>query len=389
MTRIIPSTARGVLLLAALSSARGADLGKLDGDLAPFLGKPKLEMQQLFRGERFPNVVVALDGTVVATWGSRSVRARRSEDGGKTWGPPITIAAPGFQGGGTIVDETTGEIIAFVEAHHPPAPLTVYRSKDNGKTWQEQKGVVIKPDSKGNMPSMHMNEHGITLRHGKHRGRLLRPSRFYAGKNERARWPRHYTNAIYSDDGGKTWQTSEPFPAMGTGEAAVAELSDGTVYYNSRRHWAPPGQNPRRRWSARSYDGGATWTDLAMVEALPDGPQDSNYGCMGGLVRLPIKGRDILLYSNCDSTRGRNHGTVWASFDGGKTWALKRLVFAGGFAYSSLDAGRPGTPSEGWIYLHFEGGPRGGSTIARFNLAWLLEGQPTGDGRIPEWVKSP
>jgi sialidase-1 len=59
-------------------------------------------------------------------------------------------------------------------------------------------------------------------------------------------------------------------------------------------------------------------------------------------------------------------------------------VFDGPSAYSSMNAGRPGTPSEGWIYLHFEGGPGGGSQVARFNLAWLLQGMPTGDGAIPE-----
>jgi sialidase-1 len=100
---------------------------------------------------------------------------------------------------------------------------------------------------------------------------------------------------------------------------------------------------------------------------------------MGGLVRLPIKGKDILIYSNCDSPKGRSHGTVWASLDGGKTWPVKRLVHAGSFAYSSLTAGRPETPSEGWIYLHFESA---GSKVARFNLSWLLEGDKTGNGAV-------
>ena len=105
---------------------------------------------------------------------------------------------------------------------------------------------------------------------------------------------------------------------------------------------------------------------------------------MGGLTRLPIAGRDILIFSNLDTDQAkRERITVWASFDGGKTWPVKRLVFKGPSAYSSLAAGRPGTPSEGLIYLHFEGGPKGGSQVARFNLAWLLEGQPTGDGTLP------
>jgi sialidase-1 len=105
---------------------------------------------------------------------------------------------------------------------------------------------------------------------------------------------------------------------------------------------------------------------------------------MGGLVRLPVAGKDILIFSNIDTAQAkRERATVWASFDGGKTWPKKRLVYDGPSAYSSLAAGRPGTSSEGWIYLHFEGGPSGGSQVARFNLSWLLRGEPTDDGQVP------
>jgi sialidase-1 len=45
----------------------------------------------------------------------------------------------------------------------------------------------------------------------------------------------------------------------------------------------------------------------------------------------------------------RELGTAWASFDGGKTWPIQRLVDKRAFGYSSVDAGRPGTKSEGWI----------------------------------------
>ena len=348
-----------------------------EGKLESFLGEPKLDIQQVHKGNRFPTVVVAVDGTVLAFW--NGVKVRRSEDGGETWGPEIMVAK-GFMGGGVTVNETNGEILAFVEEHHPPGPWTVHRSKDQGKTWAAME-VEVKPDINGRAPSMHMNEHGITLRHGKHKGRLIRPARSYDKGNDRKYWSKHYTNAIYSDDGGKTWNTSDPFPAFGTGEATLAELSDGRIYYNSRRHWAPEGVNPLRRWTAHSTDGGATWKDLSICEVLPDGPQNTNYGCMGGLVRLPIKDKDVLIYSNCDSPGGRHHGTVWASFDGGKTWPVKRLVDAGASAYSSLDAGRPGTKSEGWIYLQYESG---GAKVARFNLSWLLAGEKTGNGELPK-----
>ena len=230
---------------------------------------------------------------------------------------------------------------------------------------------------------MHMNEHGITLRHGKHKGRLIRPSRYYGKKNDRSEWPNHYTNAIYSDDGGRTWQTSDPFPENGTGEATIAELSDGRLYYNSRVHWQERPENTRRR-SAISHDAGQTWKDWQIVDVLPDGHQHRSYGCMGGLVRLPVAGKDILVFSNIDTANAkRERGTVWASFDGGQTWPVKRLVYEGPSAYSSLTAGRPDTPSEGSIYLHFEGGPKGGSQVARFNLSWLIKGTLTGNGSLP------
>ena len=364
-------------IVSLIATLAGAAERSLEGHVDAFLGEPRFSVQQVFRGDRFPNIVTALDGSVLALF--NGVKVRRSEDGGKTWGDEIPIG-DGFMGGGVTVDESDGDIFAFVEKHHPPAELTVHKSADHGQSWAAFE-VEIKPDNKGNVPSMHMNEHGITLRRGKHKGRLLRPSRWYAGKNARQRWPEHYTNAIYSDDGGRTWQTSAPFPAHGTGEATLAELSDGTIYYNSRRHWAPEGENPRRRWTAVSDDGGATWKNLQFRQALPDGPQNTNYGCMAGLVRLPIKDQDILLYSNCDSPDGRNHGTVWVSFDGGQTWPLKRLVEEGAFAYSSITAGRPDTPSAGWIFLMYESG---GAKVARFNLRWLLAGESTGDGKIPQ-----
>ena len=379
-----------ISLTSVVFAQESSELPVVEGSLEAFLGEPEMDLHELFVDERFPNIVVSMEGTLIATWGSSSVRAVRSEDGGETWSNEIEIG-PGIHGGGTTVDEATGNILAFVESGHPPAALTMYRSIDDGKSWQTEL-TEITADENGNIPSMHMNEHGITLRHGEHAGRLIRPSRYYGTKNDKSEWPNHYTNAIYSDDHGATWKTSSQFPENGTGEAAVIELSDGRLYYNSRVHWQERPRNTRRR-CAISNDDGVTWEDWRVVEALPDGHQHRSYGCMGGLVRLPIaakgegKGRDILIFSNLDTDAAkRERATVWASFDGGMTWPVKRLVYDGPSAYSSLTAGRPGTKTEGSIYLHFEGGQANGtgSHMARFNLSWLLEGEETGDGVIPD-----
>ena len=370
-----------------------------DGPISAFQGEARFQLQQLFEGGRQPNVVVAMDGTVLATFvPAEALQVRRSEDGGKTWGGPVTLGKYKhlFSGGGVTVDETSGDIFVFAEKYHwpkNPPPPTVYRSSDHGRTWKIQE-TVIHPMKSGARLTMHMAEHGITLQRGKHKGRLIRPARYYGKTGDRREnFPKMYNTAIYSDDGGKTWFPSAQFPAMGTGEGCVAELSDGRIYYDSRRHWDPPASKYDRsmRWSAWSDDGGVTWQHLAISKVLPDGARGSiggGSGCMAGLVRLPVKGRDILLYSNCDSKGSdRKDVSVWASFDGAKTWPIKRRVYKGPSAYSSLSAGRAGTPSEGWIYIQLEGGPRHryqGSQLARFNLSWLLQGEKTGDGTLPD-----
>ncbi|MFW6279467.1 MAG: sialidase family protein [Planctomycetota bacterium] len=372
-----------------------------------FVGESKMQVQELFSDERFPNVVVSTEGTVIATWGKNTFRLRRSEDGGDTWGPEIEVADPGFHGGGATVDEANETVIVFAEKEHPPktprtemGPLKVFRSADDGTTW-ERVEAVIHPDPNGFVPSRHMAEHGIALRHGEHAGRLIRPARVY---NKAGAEPARYCCAIYSDDGGDEWFSSEPFPEPGTGESALIELSDGRIYCTARKSDfdTQPDDYHFHRPVAWSHDGGKTWEGLELEKTLPDGPRyrsekasnacyNGHFGLFAGLTRLPVEGRDVLLYSNADTPGDeRIRGTVWASFDGGDTWPIKRLVHDGPFAYSSLNAGRPGTPSEGWIYLQFEGGENhcyDGGLIARFNLSWLLEGEATGEGELPEWVR--
>jgi len=388
-------TAQACMLLVMTGMIAGLAWGKdlettaygqpAEGDIGPFMGEPRFDEQRVFKGGRGPNVVVATDGTVLATCGS-PVKLRRSEDGGKTWGEPIDVGN-GHVASGNIVNEVNGDVFIFSDPRGQ-IPLTLHRSSDDGKTW-EVVDFEIKPDPNGNVPAMAMNDHGVTLRYGKYAGRLIRPARVYNGK-------RGYTTAIYSDDNGKTWESSDPFPEIGTGEATLVGLSDGSIYYNTRRHWAPKGKNPRRRWHGWSYDGGKTWQDVSICEVLPDGPQHSNYGLMGGLARLPVKGVDILVFSNINppaadrvgKAAGRQNGHVWASFDGGRTWPVMRQITDGPFGYSSTIAGRPDTASEAWIYTGYE---NNGMVVARFNLGWLIdvgEGKAvlTGDGEIPGWL---
>ena len=121
----------GLLLGLSLSSVASAD-NLFEGNVGTFLGDARLEIEQVFKGDRFPNIAVATDGTVLAFF--NGVRVRRSEDGGQTWGNEIRVGK-GFMGGGVTVNETNGDIFAFVESQHPPAKLAVFCSSDHGKTW--------------------------------------------------------------------------------------------------------------------------------------------------------------------------------------------------------------------------------------------------------------
>jgi hypothetical protein len=74
----------------------------------------------------------------------------------------------------------------------------------------------------------------------------------------------------------------------------------------------------------------------------------------------------------------QSHGSnkIRRSRDGGRTWPVKRLAYDGPSAYSNLAAGRAGTPSQGMIFLLFEGGPAGHHSaiqVVAFNLSWLLD----------------
>ena len=83
-----------------------------------FQKAPLFEKQMIFKGERFPNIIVAQDGSIVANWGKENCISRRSSDGGRTWEPAVDIGQ-GINGGGLTMDENSGEIIAFIEKEHP------------------------------------------------------------------------------------------------------------------------------------------------------------------------------------------------------------------------------------------------------------------------------
>src|SRR4051812_29970339 len=96
---------------------------------------------------------------------------------------------------------------------------------------------------------------------------------------------------------------------------------------------------------------------------------------MGSILRYSFAdagGKSRLLYSGPDSTK-RNNGTVYLSTDEGKTWPLRKVLFAENFAYSVLVRLPDGT-----IGCLFETGAKTGYdkiVLALFQLEWLADGK--------------
>ena len=224
-------------------------------------------------------------------------KLRRSEDAGKTWGKIQDIDIR-ILDSNLIVDENTGDIRSIRMWDGSDRAIL---SKDHGRTWTTEK-VMIKPSARmrelaqsgtkvrgtkgANKPGtyfIHANasESGVTLRHGKHKGRLIISATYRPNAKEhpsdRTPGDEIVSCAIFSDDGGSTWQVSEFFPDPFTEEAALVELHDGRIYYNSRSHSGYYDEAFARtlrsdetmRRETWSDDGGRTWKDLRVSQILP------------------------------------------------------------------------------------------------------------------------
>lgn len=116
----------------------------------------------------------------------------------------------------------------------------------------------------------------------------------------------------YTDDGGETWQFSEPLVGLGNIQPAIAETESGELVAYMRDNGPPP----KRLHVSKSTDDGETWSIVRDSE-LP------NPGSANDIVTLE-NGNWVLIYN--DTERGRHSLAVALSEDDGETWPWKRKV---------------------------------------------------------------
>jgi sialidase-1 len=298
-----------------------------------------------YYGFRIPAIVQAQDGSILAfaearknslsDTGDIDMVAKRSVDGGLTWGPIQVISNPGTGKAGNpapVVDQNTGNIILpFVHNGQNPQ---VSISTDQGLTWSAPVDIT----AQAKLPTWsgyHFGpNHAIQLQRGPNAGRLVIPENGnFAGQSLEPAG--RHVHLIYSDDGGATWNIGgellNPTAGIGPNESSVTELVDGTLYVNARNQ----GTFSRHRLIGYSEDGGLSFTGQAEFEYDLIDPQ-----VQASVVRYSAvdmgDARNRLLFANPKTQDSRTLLYVRSSFDESQSWDEGKLINRGRSAYSDL-----------------------------------------------------
>lgn len=291
---------------------------------------------------RIPGLVTSNKGTLLGVYDVRynssvdlqehvEIGLSRSVDGGKTWEKmriPLAFheyeGLPSAQNGvgdpSILVDTKTNTIWvvaawthgmgnqrAWWSSHpgmdmHQTAQLVMSKSTDDGKTWSRPINIT----DQVKLPEWYFllqgPGRGITMSDGT----LVFPIQFI----DKTRVPN--AGVMYSKDRGKTW-TIHNYARTNTTEAQVAEVEPGVLMLNMRDN------RGGSRAVAVTSDLGKTWTEhessrKALVEPV----------CMASLISVKAEdnviGKDLLIFSNPNTTKERKDITIKVSLDGGKTW---------------------------------------------------------------------
>ena len=346
--------------------------GKLDMKIAPltFDGEPASHRMGIgvrqagddgVAAFRIPGLVTSNKGTLLGVYDVRynssvdlqeyvDVGLSRSIDKGQTWEKMRIPMAFGEYGGlpkaqngvgdpSILVDKQTGTIwIAALWTNGMgnyrawnnsqagmdeklTGQLVLAKSTDDGKTWSEPINIT----SQVKDPSWHLLLQGPGMGITMHDGTLVFPIQYI----DSTRIPN--AGIMYSKDRGKTWKIHN-HARTNTTEAQVAEVTPGVLMLNMRDN------RGGSRAVSITKDLGITWTEHPSNRSVLQEPV-----CMASLIKVEAKdnvlGKDILLFSNPNTTEGRHHITIKASLDSGLSFPGEYQVLLdeeSGWGYSCL-----------------------------------------------------
>mgnify|MGYP004442461617 FL=1 len=320
-------------------------------------------------------------GTMKDLPGNIDVVTRISHDNGHTWDPITTVVGQdcdlGYGDPAFVLNQKNGDVIILCThdrglwdaTPERTQRIIVIHSHDNGKTWDKPLDITDQlyginckdPERSKWLCGFASSGRALQLKDG--RIMFVLVTRNMQKENDRSdyRTARGWlqTYAVYSDDGGYNWSVSKVPGDYDGDESKVVELNNGDVLMSVRNCHKGP-----RKYSI-SHDRGETWS---TPEIWPDLIEPA---CNGDIIRYRHGDKDILLHSVPNDPQERRNVTVFASFDEGKTWPVKRTICAGNSVYSTLEVLDDGTICclyEGWgnygkIQIEF----------VRFTIDWLLQ----------------
>lgn len=335
---------------------------------------------------RIPAIVRALDGTLITATDKRwynqgdlpskiDVVIKRSTDNGKTWGESIYVTpglsdSNGYGDASLVVDRTTGNILCMFtgiqgfwsSTAEKPQHNFVSISKDNGKTWSEMKDIThmlygincSNPERKQWL--------GMFLTSG---GALqLRSGRIIVVGVVRRNGYGVSNFAVYTDDGGETWDVGVNAACTSGDESKVIELNNGSVLMSIRH-------KPHRFFSI-SHDKGLTWSNwwdkTDLVDPACNGEIKYYTSSLDGFEK------DRIIHSILYSANGRKNLSILVSYDNGETWPVKKVLWPNGAAYSSL-----AFLDDGTILCYYERDRSDGNgidmVVSQFSLEWVTDGK--------------
>ena len=310
---------------------------------------------------RIPGLVTTNKGTLLGVYDVRynssvdlqeyvDVGLSRSTDGGKTWEKmrlPLSFGEygglPKAQNGvgdpSILVDTKTNTVwIVAAWTHgmgnqrawwssHPgmdmndTAQLMMVKSTDDGKTWSEPINITEQVKDSSWYFLLQGPGRGITMSDGT----LVFPTQFI----DSTRIPN--AGIMYSKDQGKTWKMHN-MARTNTTEAQVVEIEPGVLMLNMRDN------RGGSRAVSITKDLGKSWTEHASSRKALNEPV-----CMASLLNVKaldnVLNKDILLFSNPNTVKGRDHITIKASLDKGLTWLPEHQLLLDedpGWGYSCL-----------------------------------------------------